>query len=58
MQYATDQPPSKLMTPSTTGITIVPTMGFVTKGVDEGLVEVEDVEVGWLAVEVVFDIAL
>lgn len=54
VQYATDQPPSKLMTPTTMGITIVPTAGFgpdeEDEDVDEGLVEV--------AVEVVFGIAV
>lgn len=58
------------MIPTTMGITIVPMVAFVTGGDededdededDEGLVEVKDVEAGWVtwvAVEEVFDIAL
>lgn len=50
------------MVATTMGITIATMAGFVLdedeNDDDEGLVEVEDVEAGWLAVEVVFGIAL
>ena len=45
------------MIPIIIGITIVPMTVLVSdedEDVDKGLVEVEDVEAGWLAVEIVF----